>query len=74
MTSSTFIEIRRIVIERNLNNGFKQSDITPHLSNGFLKSTCSTFTWKHAINGGNVKTLYFTRLENGKYVINSEFI
>lgn len=73
--SRTFIEIRRIVIERGLNrSGFMQHDIIPYLSEHIKSNTVGTFVWKHAIGGGNVPNLYFEKSNTNLYRIRREYL
>ena len=73
--AQTFLTIRSIVLANNLNNGFMQNDIIALLQpNQANPNTIRTFIWKHAINGGNVNTLYFQKLNNGQYQINPEYL
>lgn len=73
MSSKTFIEIKRIVIQLNLNSsGFRARDIIEN-TNIIKESTIRTFIPKHANNN----TIYFKRIGksgSGLYKIRSEFI
>ena len=74
MASSTFIEIRRIVIEHRLNkSGFKVNDILKWINQNYNSGTVRNFIPKHA----RVNVVYFERIGkigSGLYRIKTKFL